>query len=205
MLLGFVRTINEYIKDEAQSAYLDFDFKANNLQLLLNCNETDLEFVQTNPVSADTLTFGISNNVMNLFLPYTYQIRFNRVVAIVYSMQRTYERYIDEYGLRLARGKFSITKDPPTLDSLQDSRKMVRPYFQFTEKGHNDTVDTMKFQTGMFVKFEDYTNKTLQDYVIAPIELSIDVNASTNATTKEFWLGHSNTKFKFRKCDFAYN
>jgi hypothetical protein len=82
---------------------------------------------------------------------------------------------------------------------------MVRPYFQFTEKGHNDTVDTMKFQTGMFVKFEDYTNKTLQDYVIAPIELSIDVNASTNATTKEFWLGHSNTKFKFRKCDFAYN
>ena len=57
----------------------------------------------------------------------------------------------------------------------------------------------------MFVKFEDYTNKTLQDYVIAPIELSIDVNASTNETTKEFWLGHQNTKFKFRKCDFAYN
>lgn len=145
MLLGFVRTINEYIKDEAQSVYLDLDFKANNLQLLLNCNETDLEFVQTNPVPADTLTFGVSNNVMNLFWPYTYQIRFNRVVSIVYSMQRTYERYIDEYGLRLARGKFSITKDPATLDSLQDSRKMIRPYFQFTEKGHNDTVDTMRF------------------------------------------------------------
>ena len=129
MLLGFVRTINEYIKDEAQSAYLDFDFKANNLQLLLNCNETDLEFVQTNPVPVDTLTFGISNNIMNLFLPYSYEVRFNRVVSIVYSMQRNYERYIDEYGLRLARGKFSLTKDPATLNSLKDSRKMVRPYF----------------------------------------------------------------------------
>jgi len=130
---------------------LDFDFKVNNLQLLLNCNETDLDFVKTNPVTADTLTFGISNNIMNIFLPYTYQIRFNRVVSIVYSMQRDYERYIDEYGLRLARGKFSLTKEPSTLDSLKDAHKMIRPYFQFTEKGHNDTVDTMKIQTGVFV------------------------------------------------------
>lgn len=82
---------------------------------------------------------------------------------------------------------------------------MVRPYFQFTEKGHNDSVDTMKIQTGMFVQFEDYTNKSVQDFVIAPIELSIDVNSSINETTREFRLAHQNTKFKFRKCDFAYN
>lgn len=37
------------------------------------------------------------------------------------------------------------------------------------------------------------------------MELSIDVNSSINETSKEFWLSHQNSKFKFRKCAFTYN
>jgi hypothetical protein len=49
MLLGFVKTINEYIREDAQSAYMAFNREAGNLDLILNCNETDVEWVKKNP------------------------------------------------------------------------------------------------------------------------------------------------------------
>ena len=59
-------------------------------------------------------------------------------------MQRDYERYIDDYGLRLARGKFTLTKDDEVLKQLVDAKKMTRPSFEYTKQGHNDTIDTIK-------------------------------------------------------------
>ena len=41
-----------------------------------------------------------------------------------------------------------------------------------------DGVDTMKLDTSLFVKFEDYTNGTVHDFVIIPVSMSIDTNIS---------------------------
>jgi len=37
MLTGFIRTINEYAKDEAASTYMELNIGSNNFNLLLNC------------------------------------------------------------------------------------------------------------------------------------------------------------------------
>lgn len=76
MLLGFVRTINEYLKEDALSAYMSINAEANNFELILNCNETDLDWVKAKPVAKDDIEFSVSNNVINILYPYSYEIRF---------------------------------------------------------------------------------------------------------------------------------
>jgi hypothetical protein len=83
MLLGFVRTVNEYLKDDAQSAYVALNKEHSNINVLVNCNETDVDYVNTNPVASDNIDFGISNAVNNFITPTSYEVRFVRIVTLV--------------------------------------------------------------------------------------------------------------------------
>jgi len=83
MLLGFVRTINEYLKEDAKSAYVALNKEHFNLNVLLNCNETDVDYVNTNPVASDNIDFGISNSVKNFLNPTSYEVRFIRVITLI--------------------------------------------------------------------------------------------------------------------------
>jgi hypothetical protein len=85
MLLGFVRTINEYIKDDAKSAYIALNKEHSNLNVLLNCNETNVEFVNANPVASDNIDFGISNHIPNFLWPLSYEVRFVRIITLINS------------------------------------------------------------------------------------------------------------------------
>jgi hypothetical protein len=107
MLLGMVRTINEYMIEDAKSAYVALNKEALNLNLLFNCNDTDVENVKANPVASDTIDFGVSNNIANVLWPHSYEVRFIRVITLIHSYKQILP-IINEYGLRLARGKFTF-------------------------------------------------------------------------------------------------
>jgi len=84
-LLGMVRTINEYLKEDAKSAYVAINKEHSNLNLLFNCNETDVEYVIANPVTSDSIDFGMSNNIANIIWPTSYEVRLLRVVTLIMS------------------------------------------------------------------------------------------------------------------------
>lgn len=118
MLLGFVRTINEYLKEDAQSAYVALNKEHLNLNLLFNCNETDVEHVNANPVAKDTIDFGLSNNIANIVWPKSYEVRFIRIITLVHSYSDIMQ-IIDAYGLRLARGKFTFVDEDEYLNQMK--------------------------------------------------------------------------------------
>jgi hypothetical protein len=76
MLLGLVRTINEYLVEDARSSYVAFNKEALNLNLLFNCKQEDVDHVNSNPVASDTIDFGVTNNVANIIWPHSYEVRF---------------------------------------------------------------------------------------------------------------------------------
>ena len=45
-------------------------------------------------------------------------------------------------------------------------------------KGEAGQNDTMKLRTTLFIKFEDYTNKTVHDFTIMPVEMETITNIS---------------------------
>jgi hypothetical protein len=77
---------------------------------LFNCNETDVEHVNANPVASDSIDFGISNNVANIMWPKSYEVRFSRIISLIHSYKSIWP-IINEYGLRLARGKFTFVDE----------------------------------------------------------------------------------------------
>jgi len=85
MLLGFVRTINEYLKEDALSAYVALNKEHLNLNMLFNCNQTDVEYINAIPVAKDSMDFGISNNIANIVMPKSYEVRFSRIVTLILS------------------------------------------------------------------------------------------------------------------------
>jgi hypothetical protein len=54
--------------------------------------------------------------------------------------------------------------------SKKNLDKLTRPSMEYT-KGEEGQNDTMKIRTTLFIKFEDYTNKTVHDFTIMPVEM----------------------------------
>lgn len=60
----------------------------------------------------------------------------------------------------------------------------------------------------MFVEFQDYTNGTTYDLVVAPMDITWDIKASIEDRedgTQKFNAEFVKTKFKFKKCELLYN
>ena len=212
MLLGFVRTVNEYIKDDSRSAYIAINKEASNLNVLFNCNETDVAHVNSHPVASDSIDFGISNNVQNFIWPHSYEIRFIRIITLINSYMNLWP-IINEYGLRLARGKFTMVSEDEYFNQMKPANlaKLSRSGIEVNTA--EDGNKTIKLDTTLFVKFEDYTNRTVHDFVIIPVAMTMDTKIPiieqedgrqevhvNNEIVKE-----SIANIKVFNCDFATN
>lgn len=97
MFSGFVRTLNEYTKKSAASTYIAINQEAMNLNIMLNCNKNEVETLKASTVASDTVEFGMSNNIMNMVYPYSYDFRLNtlvnRIMMFNPKMYDLYERY----------------------------------------------------------------------------------------------------------------
>jgi hypothetical protein len=97
MLSGFLRTINEYTRNSAASTYIAINKEAMNLNIILNCNENEVDTMKVNTIPSDVIEFGMSNNIMNMVYPYSYDFRLNtlvnRVMMFNPKMYDIYEKY----------------------------------------------------------------------------------------------------------------
>ena len=69
MLLGLTRTFNEYIKEQAESVFIDINVTKQNLNLSLNCKQADARHMKTNSISADNFEMGIGQNAISSAYP----------------------------------------------------------------------------------------------------------------------------------------
>lgn len=66
----------------------------------------------------------------------------------------------------------------------------------------------MRVVSSAFLEFQDYTNKTLYDYAVAPFDVTWDIKANIEDRedgTQKFDAEFVKTKFKFKKCEFLFN
>jgi hypothetical protein len=213
MLTGFIRTINEYVKDEAGSSYMTLNNASKNFNLLLNCGDSDVRIVNQKPVASDKMDFSVSNNVLNFMMPYSYQLRFNSVIERAFAMSATTLQIVDDYDLRQARGLFRLTKEDSILSALPQKDQHTTPSFRTMKapsSGEKDgkPLDRLRFTTGMFVEFQDYTNRTQHDLAIAPTDFTIELDSNlidNEDGSQTFNAEFAKIKFKFRKCEFVFN
>ena len=213
LLSGFIRSINEYVKEEAGSSYMTLDSNSKNFVLLLNCGEGDVRIAHSKPVASDKTDFGVSNNALNFILPYSYQLRFNTLVERAFAITASMIKIADDYDLRQARGLFRLTKDDAILSALPKKEDHTIPSFKTIKSpqlGSKDgkPIDRLRFTSGMFVEFQDYTNKTLNDLAIAPMDVNVELNANlidNEDGSQTFNAEFAKIKFKFRKCEFVFN
>ena len=213
MLTGFIRTINEYVKDEAGSSYMTLNSNSKNFMLLLNCGDSDVRLALSKPVAADKTDFSVSNNVLNFLLPYSYQLRFNSLIERAFAMTASMVQIADDYDLRQARGLFRLTKDDAILSALPQKDQHTTPSFRSMKAPNNGErdgkpLDKLRFTSSMFVEFQDYTNKTLHDIAIAPMDVNIELNSNlidNEDGSQTFNADFAKVKFKFRKCEFVFN
>lgn len=183
MLTGFIRSINEYVRFESQSTFMEFNTDSNNFNLILNCQEEEVAKVQSMPVASDKVDFAVSNNVLNLILPYAYELRFNTLVARAFGMNTALLNVIDDYNLRQARGLFRITKDEELLKQLKDKDLHTKSSFRLI-KGNQygeidgEPVNRLRFTTPLFIEFQDFTNKTQHDIALAPVDIILELDAN---------------------------
>ena len=157
-LTGFIRSINEYSKDEAGSVYMGFNTGSSNFNLLFNCKDGDVRKILSKPVAADKIEFGVSNNVLNFMLPYSYQLRFNTLIERAFAMNANMLQIVDDYDLRHARGLFRMTKDERILKDVTNKDQFNPPSFKLIKSaalGEKDgkPLDKLRFTTGIFVEF----------------------------------------------------
>jgi len=60
----------------------------------------------------------------------------------------------------------------------------------------------------MFLEFQDYTNATLYDIAVAPMDIIWDIKAKISDRedgTQEFDAKFVKSKFKFKKCEMVWN
>lgn len=183
MLTGFIRSINEYVRFESQSTFMEFNTDSNNFNLILNCQEEEVAKVQSMPVASDKVDFAVSNNVLNLILPYAYELRFNTLVARAFGMNTALLNVIDDYNLRQARGLFRITKDEELLKQLKDKDLHTKSSFRLI-KGNQygeidgEPVNRLRFTAPLFIEFQDFTNKTQHDIALAPVDIILELDAN---------------------------
>jgi hypothetical protein len=80
MLTGFIRTLNEYTTNSAASTYVAFNGQDKNLHVILNCKKDEADTYKAKKVSSDLIELGISNNILNMVYPHSYDFRLNTLV-----------------------------------------------------------------------------------------------------------------------------
>jgi hypothetical protein len=100
MLTGFVRTINEYVKEDSASVLMEFNLESNNFNLFLNCAQTDVDKALALPVPSDKIDFGVSNNVLNFLLPYSNTLYFKTIIERAFTMIPMFLNVVEDYSLR---------------------------------------------------------------------------------------------------------
>ena len=80
MLFGLIRTINSYTYDNAAAVYISI--QSSNLNIIYNCNTTFI--TKLAPVAKDMLEIGASNAVLNLVLPFQYELDFRTLMYIIF-------------------------------------------------------------------------------------------------------------------------
>lgn len=200
--------------NSAASTYIAINQEAMNLNVILNCNSAEVETMKTSTVSSDTVEFGMSNNIMNMVYPYSYDFRLNTLVnRIMMFNPKMYDLY-ERYDLRQARGLLRLTKEAKLLDQVTKKDTFTVP--KITKISQDDTGkdssgfdgDIMRIVSSQFIEFQDYTNKTLYDYALAPFDITWDVKAKIEDRedgTQKFDAEFVKTKFKFKKCEFLFN
>lgn len=66
----------------------------------------------------------------------------------------------------------------------------------------------MRVVSSAFLEFQDYTNQTLNDIVVAPFDVTWDLKAKITDRedgSQEFNAEFVKTKFKFKKCEMVFN
>ena len=66
----------------------------------------------------------------------------------------------------------------------------------------------MRIVSSAFIEFQDYTNRTLHDTVLAPFDITWDIKAKIEDRedgSQKFDAEFVKTKFKFKKCEFLWN
>lgn len=69
MLLGLIRTVNELIKEQAQSAFVNINVSTRNLNIQVNCKEADAMHMKLNSIASDKFEMALGGNPLSLLLP----------------------------------------------------------------------------------------------------------------------------------------
>lgn len=100
MLTGFIRTLNEYTAKDAASTYIAINTEAMNLNVILNCNSKEVDTLKVASVGSDAIEFGMSNNIMNMVYPYSYDFRLNTLVNRIMMFNPKMHAVYEKYSLR---------------------------------------------------------------------------------------------------------
>jgi hypothetical protein len=177
MLTGFIRTMNEYLLEDAASSYLALNGQSKNLNIILNCNQKEVDTYLKFTVPTDTIEFGISNNIMNMVYPHSYDLKLNSLInRIMMFNPEMYDTY-EKYSLRSARGLIRLTKSGQLLDQIGKKEGFLVPNIK-SVKNNETGEDIMRISSSLFVEFQDYTNKTLYDITVAPVDAFWDIKAT---------------------------
>jgi hypothetical protein len=152
MLTGFIRTLNDYNSDQASSSYVGLNTATKNLNIILNCNQEEVDKYLTHSIPSDTVEFAVSNNIMNMVYPHSYEFRLNSILNRIMMFNPRLHGLYEKYNLRNARGLLRLTKDGQLLDQIEKQSGFSKPGIKFV----NDNAtgeEIMRISSSVFIEF----------------------------------------------------
>lgn len=114
MLFGLVTTANRNAMDEAAAVYMSIS--NSNLNVFLNCDLPSVRKTLKTPVAKDMLEIGASNAIMNLLIPYKFELTFQELLGIIFSLSTSSLHNMEALDLVSKNGLVRLTTDPELID-----------------------------------------------------------------------------------------
>ena len=125
---GFSTLLNRFIKENSQTAQLDFDHQNENLFIFINCAASSVQEVWDKPIKNDMLEFSGMQNLFEMIHPFDLELNLydeKEVSNFLESFNMSWTLpYYDSKLMSKTKETVKIVKDPKLLNQFS---KTMRP------------------------------------------------------------------------------
>ena len=99
MSLGLLRNVNSFIEKYSESAFIELDGKASNLNILLNCIEESINHVRENPIDSSLFEVAVGDNILSLLYPGDFKLELQKVFKDVTQERPDLKEKLQQFGI----------------------------------------------------------------------------------------------------------
>jgi len=99
MILGLIRNVNSFIERYSESAFIELDGKAANLNILLNCIEESINHVRENPIGSSLFEVAVGDNILSVLYPSDFRLELAKVFKDLTQDRPEVKEKLQQFGI----------------------------------------------------------------------------------------------------------